>query len=184
MVAINRNHRSRSSEYAFKADTLKSYYDQLAERWSGIIGRLGYGEAYRACFKSIANLTDGPRGHDKLRVLDCGIGAGDLSLALADVAKHRIHVCGIDISTRMCDVARRRLSAVGTDNEIIDADAHKLPYPDDSFDLVMCAHLLEHSSRPLEILWEMHRVLKPGGQIVVCMTRRSILGFWIHLVVR
>ncbi len=47
------------------------------------------------------------------------------------------------------------------------ADAHNLPFADNSVDAVICESLLEHVKRPDVIVKEMHRVLKPGGLIYI-----------------
>jgi SAM-dependent methyltransferase len=48
----------------------------------------------------------------------------------------------------------------------------------------MAAHLLEHLHDPAAALQEMVRVTRPGGVIILCLTRRSVLGFYIHLTWR
>jgi SAM-dependent methyltransferase len=45
------------------------------------------------------------------------------------------------------------------------ADAHQLPYPDNSVDAIHCAAVLEHLEFPNEAIKEMYRVLKPGGKV-------------------
>lgn len=44
------------------------------------------------------------------------------------------------------------------------ADAHKLPFASGTFHVVYCRYVLEHVARPVEVLKEMHRVLRPGGR--------------------
>jgi SAM-dependent methyltransferase len=48
-------------------------------------------------------------------------------------------------------------------------DAHHLPFPENSFDGVVCETLLEHVLEPEQVIAEMHRVLKPGGKCYVMM---------------
>jgi len=61
------------------------------------------------------------------------------------------------------------------------ADVRSLPYDDQSFDVVMAAHVLEHLPAPQRALKEMIRVLKPGGMVFVCVTRPSLFGALVQL---
>ncbi len=47
------------------------------------------------------------------------------------------------------------------------ADAHTLPVPDESFDMIVCSEVLEHLYDPARAVREMHRVLRPGGTVVL-----------------
>jgi SAM-dependent methyltransferase len=51
-------------------------------------------------------------------------------------------------------------------------DLHQIPYPDETFDLVICNHMLEHVANAELALREMRRVLKPGGR-AICQTPYS-----------
>lgn len=46
-------------------------------------------------------------------------------------------------------------------------DAHALPFVDGAFDVVLCTEVLEHLQEPQRAIDEMHRVLKPGGQLLL-----------------
>ena len=59
-----------------------------------------------------------------------------------------------------------------------------LPYADDTFDVVLMAHVLEHIGDPQAALAELYRVLKPGGIIITSITRRSSAGAYIQFVWR
>ncbi len=69
-----------------------------------------------------------------------------------DVGKHELDVICINISPRK-------------DPDLL-ADARLLPFPDNSFDGVICSELLEHLETPLDALREAWRVLKPGGVLI------------------
>jgi SAM-dependent methyltransferase len=58
-------------------------------------------------------------------------------------------------------------------------DAHSLPFPDKSFDVVTCLEFLEHTHTPSLVLEEIHRVLKPGGHAIVSTPYPSPYWDWI-----
>jgi ubiquinone/menaquinone biosynthesis C-methylase UbiE len=99
---------------------------------------------------------------DGRRVLDVGCGSGPLVAALRERGGA---VTGLDSSPAMVDLARRRL---GADAELHVADrGERLPFDDASFDVVTASlvlHYLEDWDAPLR---ELHRVLRPGGRLVL-----------------
>ena len=50
-----------------------------------------------------------------------------------------------------------------------------LPFADQSIDVVICSHTLHHLARPTAFLGEAHRVLKPGGRLVIQESNCSLL---------
>ena len=56
------------------------------------------------------------------------------------------------------------------------ADAHRLPFADGSVDFVLCLQVLEHCRRPGDVLREIHRVLAPGGRLVLS----TVLVYELH----
>jgi len=114
-------------------------------------------------------------------VLDCGIGTGSLSLALAGLITAAPGYHGIDTSAAMLAAADAQLRRAGIVAELRQSDIRAIPYPDRSVDVVMAAHVLEHLPEPRAALREMVRVLRPGGVLFACMTRRSIFGTFVQL---
>ena len=115
------------------------------------------------------------------KVLDCGIGTGSLSLALAGIATGSPHYHGIDTSGAMLAAADAELRRAGIVAQLRQSDVRAIPHPDRSFDVVMAAHVLEHLPNPQAALREMVRVLRPGGVLFACITRRSVFGTLIQL---
>lgn len=104
------------------------------------------------------------------RVLDVGTGTGHYAVRLA---ARGLHVAGVDASESMLALARAKTAAV----EWRQAEAEHLPFPDDSFDLVLAVTLLEFVPDPLQALAEMRRVAAPGGRLVLgVLNAHSVWG--------
>jgi ubiquinone/menaquinone biosynthesis C-methylase UbiE len=100
------------------------------------------------------------------RALDVGCGTGFfiLNLWLAGFVREP-HAC--DISPGMLAACAESARTVGCDLSLRTADAERLPYDDESFDLVVGHAFLHHLPEPEAALREMHRVLTPGGELLV-----------------
>jgi ubiquinone/menaquinone biosynthesis C-methylase UbiE len=95
-------------------------------------------------------------------ILDVGCGLGILTRRLAQMAS-RGTVWGIERSADQLAKAVQDLPNL----HFQQADAHALPFEDNSFDVVFCRYLLEHVANPVQVLTEMRRALKPGGKAFV-----------------
>lgn len=104
-----------------------------------------------------------------LEVLDAGCGSGPLMEALR--ARDAV-VAGFDVSPAMVDLARQRL---GDDADLRVADlGAPLPYPDGAFDLVVASLSLHYVEDWASALAELHRVLRPGGRLVVAIIHPTV----------
>ncbi|HQR80082.1 MAG TPA: class I SAM-dependent methyltransferase [Actinomycetota bacterium] len=112
-------------------------------------------------FANVAGEQDWPYG--TALELGCGTGFFLLNLKLGGVLDEG-HVT--DLSPGMVDVAKRNAAHLGFDLEGRVADAETLPYPDDSFDLVIGHAVLHHIPDLDQAMSEVLRVLKPGGRFV------------------
>jgi ubiquinone/menaquinone biosynthesis C-methylase UbiE len=98
-------------------------------------------------------------------VLDAGGGAGDLSRSLADRARQFVVA---DLTEALRDVGRDAAEAAGVDNVLfVRAALEDLPFPDRSFDCVLCRFVVHHLADPAPALAELRRVCRPGGRVVV-----------------
>jgi len=101
------------------------------------------------------------------RVLDIAGGTGDLSRAFAKKVSVSGQVWLTDINSSMLGVGRDRLLDAGFALPVAQCDAEKLPFPDNYFDIVSVAFGLRNMTHKDAALKEMHRVLKPGGKLLV-----------------
>jgi len=95
-------------------------------------------------------------------ILDLGSGTGFLSIEIARKAPN-LQVCGIDLGRQMVKIAGRH--AKGVDNaRFVFGNAAKLPFTDNSIDLVVSTGASHHWKAPRMVFDECYRVLKPGRE--------------------
>ena len=96
-------------------------------------------------------------------VLDVGCGTGPVITLLHDKYPEKRYV-GLDLTPAMIEVAQ----AKGLPNaEFVVGDAENLPFEDASFDAVLCSNSFHHYPNPEAFLREAHRVLRPGGKLIL-----------------
>jgi len=166
---------------AMSVRELECSYDRAAPGWAGTLDRLGVPAAYERLLCRVVGEELAAEKATPLRVLDCGVGTGALAKAFARVSPAPFSLDAVDLSAQMLERAGRNLRAAGVESSLRRADVRELPYADGVFDLVLTGHVLEHLGDPRRALHEMTRVLKPGGLLVACLTRRSPLGAWVQL---
>ena len=107
-------------------------------------------------------------------LLDVGCGTGFLIdlMAKRKPAKY----CGVDLSDEMIRVAKGK-AIPGA--EFVVGSADKLPYPDETFDIVTCSQSFHHYPYPEKAMREALRVLKPGGLYILSDTGLGGIGGWI-----
>jgi len=101
------------------------------------------------------------------RVLDVAGGTADLSIQFARRVGSSGEVVLTDINPAMLVRGRDRMLDAGVPSPAVQCDAEKLPFPDAHFDCVSVAFGLRNMTRKDRALAEMHRVLKPGGRLLV-----------------
>ncbi|HKV95285.1 MAG TPA: methyltransferase domain-containing protein [Candidatus Angelobacter sp.] len=108
-------------------------------------------------------IVEAARVEPGMQVLDIACGTGEPAISLAAL---RVigGVIGIDISPEPLKIAAERAAERGLTNaQFQQADAHKLPFPDESFHRITSRLGVMFFAEPLQALREMQRVLKPGG---------------------
>jgi ubiquinone/menaquinone biosynthesis C-methylase UbiE len=99
-------------------------------------------------------------------VLDLGCGSGTDLGALAEAATATGTVIGIDRDQAAVDTARDRTAEQSTVTVRL-GDIHDLPLPDHTADRARTDRVLQHVADPVRALREIHRVLQPGGRLVM-----------------
>ncbi|MGA9071819.1 MAG: class I SAM-dependent methyltransferase [Terracidiphilus sp.] len=98
--------------------------------------------------------------HEGIRALDIATGAGHVAATLAATGAS---VTACDLTAKMLLEAEANLSSRGLKAEYVQADALQLPFVDASFDTVTARMAPHHFVDPARFVWEVFRVLRPGG---------------------
>jgi ubiquinone/menaquinone biosynthesis C-methylase UbiE len=89
-----------------------------------------------------------------------------------------IRLTGIDVSKAMLGIARRRAAALGREVDLRQEDAQNLPFPDATFDTVVCTFSLCSIPDDRKAVAEMKRVLRPGGSLLLIDHVPSTTWLW------
>jgi ubiquinone/menaquinone biosynthesis C-methylase UbiE len=120
----------------------------------------------RQVIPPISRFVASTGGRD-VRLLDVACGTGR-TLSQIAVAHPHVRLCGVDLSPYYLQVARRVLADV-PDVSFVAENAERLPFRSAHFDVVTSVYLFHELPRPMRraVLAEMHRVLRPGGLLVI-----------------
>ncbi|MGH2695076.1 MAG: class I SAM-dependent methyltransferase [Actinomycetota bacterium] len=96
-----------------------------------------------------------------------------------------VRLTGLDLSPEMLALARGRAADLGRSVELGEGDAQELPFPDATFDTVVCTYSLCNVPDEARTISEMRRVLKPGGLLILVDHVRSAVKpiFWFQRLV-
>ena len=119
-------------------------------------------------FAGVANPFELGRLQPGEVVLDVGSGAGTDSLVAAQMVGAEGRVVGIDMTPEMLAKARSAAEQLGATNvEFMEAEAESLPFPDETFDVVISNGVIDLIPDKDAVFAELMRVLKPGGRIQI-----------------
>ena len=146
-----------------KAKRVARVFDSVAARYDIMndVMSAGLHRIWKAITIAQANVRPGQK------VLDVASGTGDLALAFAKKVGVHGKVVMSDINAEMLQRGRNRLIDAGYPIEAVVCDAEHLPFPDVEFDLVTVAFGLRNMTNKAAALQQMHRVIKPGGKLMV-----------------
>lgn len=148
-----------------KARKVAAVFDSVADRYDLMNDLMSLG--IHRLWKRFAIEMSGVRtGH---RMLDLAGGTGDLAAQLAQKVGPSGQVVLADINASMLARGRERLADWGVvgNVEFVQANAESLPFPDNHFDCITIAFGLRNVTHKDAALRSMHRVLKPGGRVLV-----------------
>jgi SAM-dependent methyltransferase len=121
------------------------------------------------------------QGAAGLAVLDVGCGQG---IDLCEYAAANARATGVDLTPRHVELAREHLAELRLDATVVEGDAERLPFSDETFDRVSSNGVLHHTPNMEVALREIRRVLRPGGHATFIVYNRSSWHFWLHQIAR
>ena len=125
-------------------------------------------EAAVESFAGVANPWTMGRLAAGERVLDLGSGAGTDSLVAAQMVGESGRVTGIDMTPQMLAKARAAAAEMRIEHvEFVEGEAEQLPFPDDSFDVVISNGVIDLIPDKEAVFAQLFRVLAPGGRMQI-----------------
>ncbi|MBL7129849.1 MAG: class I SAM-dependent methyltransferase [Candidatus Omnitrophica bacterium] len=142
------------------------------ERFAGEFDKATYAYDRRKRLKIIfENLLGQDTLKDKL-LLDVGCGTGDFSKRAHELGARVISLdLGVNLLYRTKQKCPQAMLSVG--------DLLSLPFPKEKFDVIVCTEVIEHTSSAFQCLYELHRVLKKRGIVVITMPNK----FWYFSII-
>jgi ubiquinone/menaquinone biosynthesis C-methylase UbiE len=171
----------RAIKEALKSKQVKKPYREyrqfIQDKYDGFAGNLmsitgfitGHGLLAGQVFKPDAFDLRGCK-----RILDAGCGNGRHIKYILRWGDPDAFITAFDLSHRMLIRSHRRLKSDRI--RYLTADLTRLPYPDASFDAIVCGWVLEHIPDPRLALSELSRVLQPGGKLLLMTTEDTVWG--------
>lgn len=104
-------------------------------------------------------------------VLEVAPGPGYFCIELAKLGPYSI--TGLDISHTFVKIAGKKAAEEGVHVDFRQGNASSMPFPNDTFDLLLCRAAFKNFGQPVRALQEMCRVLKPGGRGVIIDLRKD-----------
>ncbi len=148
-----------------KAGRVREVFDSVASRYDLMNDLMSMG-VHRLWKRQTLELSGARRGQ---RILDLAAGTGDLSGRFSTLVGSEGLVVSSDINASMLEQGRIRMADQGLigNMRFVQANAEKLPFPDDWFDCVTIGFGLRNVTDKSAALAAMFRVLKPGGRLLV-----------------
>jgi ubiquinone/menaquinone biosynthesis C-methylase UbiE len=152
-------------------DAVTKAFTALAPRYEEVVdGELGrfWGWSYEGFIDQLFKLTPIASTNEGSLILDLATGTALIPRRLVDELKIKGQVVGLDITPAMLEHAQKSVKTMASPSNIslVCASAMAVPFPEESFDVVICGLGTHHMDVP-QMLTEIRRVLKTGGNLAL-----------------
>ncbi len=147
-----------------KKEKIEKLFDKIAPDYDKLnhILSLNIDKGWRS--KAVREIID---KDTPLNILDVACGTGDFTIEIAKKAAAGSKMTGIDLSEGMMSIGREKLAAAGIEATLEQGDCEALKYSEGTFDRISVGFGVRNFENLPTGLKEMHRVLKPGGKLVI-----------------
>ncbi|WML26847.1 class I SAM-dependent methyltransferase [Neobacillus sp. OS1-33] len=104
-------------------------------------------------------------------VLEIAPGAGYLSIELSKLGNYKI--TGMDISSDLVEICSKNAMQAGVQINFLQGNVSNMPFQSNTFNFIICVLAFKNFKEPIKALEEMHRVLKPGGIVLIIDLNRK-----------
>ncbi len=142
---------------------VKQLFDEGAEHYDPVVnwGFFGTGNFYRKDAQCRHGLKSG------MKLVDVASGTGLMAMAAAEVLGDEADITCVEPSDGMISVAKRKLNAT-----FVQSGAEAMPLPDAAYDFLTVGYALRHFADLHVTFKEFHRVLRPGGRVLMLEATR------------
>ena len=147
------------------SDTIKKLFNDISPTYDKLNHLLSFNVDKRWRKKTVKTIKASP--DTPLVALDLCAGTLDLTLTFLE-SFPKAQICALDFSQNMLEVGKKKIPPQFQNQVSLHcADALKMPFPDDFFDLVFCGYGFRNLDDKQKGLFEINRVLKKGGEVLI-----------------
>ena len=161
-MAITPNHIPQKKLKEIWAQVPSDYYDLGIQ--NNLLQKMWHSRKLAQVLKQLPK-----KPKPNLKILDVGCSSAVLTTEIAK-SLPKSKVTGLDSYKSAIDLAKKKYPHIS----FVVADAHKIPFKDNIFDILICTETLEHVVDPKGVLLEIKRVLKKDGAAIISMDSGSL----------
>ncbi len=155
-----------------KEERVHDVFQTISKRYDVMNSVISF-QRHKAWRKDTMRLMDVQKGSS---ALDVCCGTADWTIAMADAVGESGSATGLDFSENMLEVGHAKVNEKRKENvTLIHGNAMNLPFEDNSFDYVTIGFGLRNVPDYNQVIKEMYRVVKPGGQVVCLETSQPTI---------
>src|SRR3989338_10069233 len=157
--------------------------------WASVYDSLFFRVYFTPLYKKLRHIFSEKQGvyfHDGAKFLDVACGTAEMVSQLAQ-SFPSVEFTGIDFAPGMILKAREKAEGLKNVN-IVEASAMNLPFPSQTFDVILCSEAFHHFYEPQKVLSEIYRVGKPNALFVLMdpafdsTLEKIVFGFFARLI--